>query len=358
VLLDRFCYNEATNKTGGKNMKHTKRLLSLILALSLCLSLTACASADDKAFEEADALLAAGDYEGAIAAFSSIGRYQEISAKIAEAEKLHQETQRMANLANAEALFGNWVNVATDFIDFITLTLNSDGTSVLAFGDEVYNSTFDFENNTLSINNPYFAFSVETVDGLTHLVSGDMGLDMVPEANYSEFALQEIELTIDNWQEYFEMKEVNGIRKNSFGEVEAVYPTVGIFLKEEYYDRLPEYFDTMNIAFELTYDETPYVVPNCTPEEFQWDFAGQYEREPATKLPSWWEVPTGCTADGTLNDNRNSTWIAEESPYFNTVSCEIYAIGSAGGDQTMYLNLWTNIQMNRVTGTLPLFPAK
>ena len=339
-------------------MKNTKRLLSLILALVMCLAMTACASEEDKAFEAADALLAAGDYEGAIAAFSAIGRYQEITEKIAEAEKLHQEAERLANLANAEGLFGHWINIKTNFIDKITLTLNNDGSSVLVWGDDVYNSNFNCVNKAISIYDPYFEFKIQQYDGITHLVSEDMGLDLVPEANYSAYELQEIAITADNWHEYFEIKEVNGIRKNGFGEIEAVYPTVGIFLKEEYYSRLPEYIENMNISFEVSYDETPYVVPNCKPEEFNWDFAGQYEREPATKLPSWWDVPTGCTADGRLNDNRNSDWLPEESPYCNTVSCEIYAIGTAGGDQVMYLNLWTNIQMNRATGTLPLFPAK
>ena len=64
-------------------MKKTLRmLLCLVMALVLCIGLCACASEEDKAFEAANALLEAGDYDGAIAAFSAIGRYQEISAKI------------------------------------------------------------------------------------------------------------------------------------------------------------------------------------------------------------------------------------------------------------------------------------
>ena len=340
-------------------MKNTKRFLSLILALVMCLAMTACASEEDKAFEAADALLAAGDYEGAIAAFSSIPRYQEISAKIEEAEKLRMEAEKQTHIANAQPLYGNWINADVDnFGSDITLAINADGNCTMVWGDTVTDSTYGCKDSTFSVLMMGIDLKIETVEGITHLVNEEFNMDFVAEANYSAFALQEIELTMDNWQEYFEIKEVNNIRKNAFGEVESVYPTVGIFLKDEYYSRLPQYFDNLNIAFELTYDETPYVVLNCSPEEFKWDFAGQYEREPATKLPSWWEVPTGCTADGILNDNRNSDWLPEESPYCNTVSCEIYAMGAAGGDREMYLNLWTNIQMNRVIGILPLFPAK
>ena len=337
-------------------MKDTKRLLSLILALVLCLSLTACASADDKAFEEADALLAAGDYEGAIAAFSAIGRYQEIAAKIAEAEKLHQEAQRLAILANAEGLFGHWINIKTDFVDKIALTLNNDGTSVLSWGDDVYNSTFDCENNTITVYNPYFAFAIQKVDGVTHLVESDMGLDLVPEANYSAYELQEIAITSDNWQEYFELKEANSITLNAFGEVEYVQPSLGLFLKEEYYSRLPENYWDVDIAFEVTYDETAYKILNCAPADFNYNLIGTYEKEPTTP-PSWWELQTGCTSIGQVSDRRNADWVAQESPYYNTFSAEIYVYGGSASDsKTQYTAGWTNIQVSRVIGTLKLFP--
>ena len=341
---------------GGKNMNHTKRFLALILALTLCLSLTACTSAEDKAFEAADALLAAGDYEGAIAAFSSIGRYQEITEKIAEAEKLHQEAQRLANLANAKDLFGHWVNIKTDFVDYITLTLNADGTSVLAWGDDVYNSNFDYVNNAISVYNPFFEFKVQQYGGSTHLVSEDMGLDLVPEANYSAFALQEIAITMDNWQEYFELKECNSVSLNAFGEVEYVQPSLGFFLKEAYYSRLPENSWDVDIAFEVTYDETAYKVIGCTPEEFNYNLMGTYEKEPTTP-PSWWELQTGGSSIGQVSDRRNADWVAQESPFYNTFSAEIGMYGGGASDgKTQYVTGWTNIQISRVTGTLKLFP--
>lgn len=337
-------------------MKNIKRFLSLMLALVMCLAMTACASEEDKAFEAADALLAAGDYEGAIAAFSSIGRYQEISEKIAAAEQLYLDAQRLANVANAEGLFGNWVNIKTNFIDVITLTLNSDGTSVLSWGDDVFSSTFDCENNTISTNNPYFVFTIETVNGVTHLVDNDMGLDLVPEANYSDFALQEIAITTDNWQEYFEMKEVNSITVNAFGEVASVYPSLGVFLKEEYYSRLPENYWDVDIAFEVTYDETVNKALNCAPDDFDYNFIGTYEKEPTTP-PSWWELETGGSSIGQVSDRRNADWVAQESPYYNTFSAEftVFVDGFSDGN-TQYISGWTNVQVSRVIGTLKLFP--
>ena len=55
-----------------------KRLIALALILMMCLGMTACgASEDEKAFEEANALLDSGDYEGALEKFYSIGLYNQ-----------------------------------------------------------------------------------------------------------------------------------------------------------------------------------------------------------------------------------------------------------------------------------------
>ena len=338
-------------------MKNIKRFLSLILALVLCLAMTACASEEDKAFEAADALLAAGDYEGAIAAFSSIGRYAEISEKIYEAEMLRIEAERLNSIANAEAFFGNWINIGKDFVDIsISLTLNSDGSSHMIWGEEVYDATFGCKDNIVIVDTPYMELKVEEINGITHLIAAEYNMDFVTEADYPAFALQDIEITMDNWQEYFEMKEVNSIQVNAFGEVSSVRPAIGIFLKEEYYDRVPDNYWDVDISFEVTYDEVFYKLLNCTPDDYNYDLSGQYEKEPAT-APSWYELKAGNTAIGQVFENRDSDWISEESPFYNTLSCEIGIYGGGYSDgNNQYITGWTNIQISRVIGTLRLYP--
>ena len=138
-------------------MKKHIRILSVILALSLCVSMAACSS-DDKAFEEADALLTAGDYDGAIAAFSAIGRYEEISAKIAEAEKLRNE-------ANMGFLFGTWKDLSSDQ----TLTLREDSTYMLVAGAETWTGTYTYENNVVTISQPIvLSFELVNDEDITH----------------------------------------------------------------------------------------------------------------------------------------------------------------------------------------------
>ena len=340
-------------------MKHTKRLLSLILAMALCLAMSACSSAEEKeaaalklaenaAFAEAEALLAAGDYEGAIAAFSAIGRYQEISDKIAEAEKLRNES-------NMGFLFGVWKEIK-DVSNDSALTLQEDGTFLLTSGTEKYTGTYTYENNTVTISQPMvLSFVLGEKDGITHLVCDMLG-DFVPEANYDDLCAKEIEITVDNWQDYFEMKEVNNIQVNQFGEVSSVRPSIGIFLKEEYYSRLPENYYNVDISFELTYDEEVYQLLGGMPDNFEWDFIGLYELVPAE---SRWRdnSETGCTDICTVNDRRHDTNISEQSPFFNTVSAQ-WGIIRSGTSSSNYVLCHgaTNIQVSRVIGTLKLFP--
>lgn len=341
-------------------MKNAKRFLTLILALVMCLAMTACASEEDKAFEAADALLAAGDYEGAIAAFSSIGRYAEISEKIYEAEMLRMEAERLSGIANAEAFFGNWINISPYYTEAtVTLVLHADGIGTMSWGEDSYDSNFSYKDNTISLDNPIMELKINEINGITHLISEEYNMDFVSEADSAAFTPVDIEITLDNWQDYFEMKETKSIQVNAFGEVSYVQPAVGIFLKEEHYDRLLENYWDMELAFELTYDETPYKVLNCTPEDFDYSFLGNYEMEPATNVPSWWEMQTGCTVIGNVYDNRNADWLAEQSPFNGTFSAEIGMYGGGYGDNNaQYVSLWTNIQVSRVTGTLRLYPAK
>lgn len=52
--------------------------------------------------------------------------------------------------------------------------------------------------------------------------------------------LTEVEITMDNWQEYFELRESEQVRVNDRGVTIQREFGYGVFLKQEYMDRLPE----------------------------------------------------------------------------------------------------------------------
>lgn len=78
--------------------------------------------------------------------------------------------------------------------------------------------------------------------------------NLIEELTPSEQQISsEIEITLDNWYQYFEVKDAPLWEENAFGEAETLYARYCLFLKDEYRDRV----DTMKesiIAFAFEYD--------------------------------------------------------------------------------------------------------
>jgi len=322
-------------------MKIGKKLIFLCLALVLCLSLAACASEEDKAFEAANALLEAGDYDGAIAAFTAIGRYQEINDKINEAIKLREE-------ANVGFLLGTWKDVVSGH----TFQFETEGKALLtsAYGQsEITSLEYSYSEGTVRITAPIvLPLQVVEMDGVTHLVDVNNQYDLVPEAEYEALAPIVVEITMDNWQEYFELREVEDVQENTFGEAEYRQPGYAVFLKDEYVERLVTDYNAKPIGFELQYDECMYMITG--------DFlSGEYE---LTEGKPWWQsdpLGQGLTATTEVWDRRTGVY-SETSDLYNSVSGFFHNAGSwRTSDETAeYICLPINGQIIRAQGTLTL----
>lgn len=68
--------------------------------------------------------------------------------------------------------------------------------------------------------------------------------------------LQEVEITMDNWQEYFELREAQRISVSDYGEIFNREFGHGVFLKEEYVNRLAEF----DVSFGMQADVVRYQV--------------------------------------------------------------------------------------------------
>lgn len=79
-----------------------------------------------------------------------------------------------------------------------------------------------------------------------------------------------VEITIDNWQDYFEIVEGTTVRTNEFDEPESVYPTMNLVLKEGIELGVNEYGTVMGyeLAVEYGFTSAYYNVEmdleNCT----------------------------------------------------------------------------------------------
>lgn len=351
-----------------------KKLFALMLALSLVLSLAGCASDSEKAVKEAQSLLDAGDLDGAIAALSqvseyatltdaliqaasqkadalvqagsydealallaSLGGYQQVADKVAAVEELRQQ-------ADVGFLLGTWKNIPSD----LELTFEADGTGIIGSYGERFSLTYRHSDGIVNVLSPMpFSLDVTEKDGVIHLIgnTNSLALDLVPEANYEALAPQTVEISIDNWDTYFELRETFNGYRNEFGEYVYRMPTYGMFLKDEYCALLTE--GGANVDFEISYDEVLYQIDDNAGDAEKGVFSDDCVLTPANV--DWDYLETGALATASLVDYRGYSAGTSQD---NTVSAIFFNLSYPYDE--IYLLSAGNIQLSRVQGTLTL----
>jgi len=253
-----------------------KRIFCIFLSILMLLSMAACSQPDPEqvAFEAACALLEEGKYQEAIEAFSALESYRRIQGKINEAEAAmnaewlaSEEAARQAELEKLGFLYDTtWYELGgTMELTFDECqnggsplhclywdhwgTLESYETHWEFIGGEIWISHLPGLDPDASGENGYRA-TAEDRDGVTHLLIGE--LDFVCSEDYGPFAPVEIEITLDNWQEYFEIREGYKWEQDDFGVTNGVRIITAIVLKEEYRDRTV--LELTNVVFGYTSD--------------------------------------------------------------------------------------------------------
>ena len=311
-----------------------KKFIALALILMLCLGMTACgASEDEKAFEEANALLEAGDYEGALEKFYSIGLYNQT------AEKIYQIEEQL-RAEKVSFLTGTWKDLNND----LTLTFSekgkftvtdSDGTG--SDGEAWYDA-----NDQLYL---FEAVEIREIDGVTHM-TGEYN-DWVSEADYEVIGPRSVEITMDNWNDYFEIRETDDQYRNAFGEIEWKGFGFGVFLKDDVASRLKNTYDSVNVSVKAAYDTVMYKATGTLEGgDFQKGEPGQPKwlneetRREEAVMEVW--MMTGPEREGS---GCYGCYCATFTGY-NTIEEE--------GDT--YIIVFENPEILNVTGTLTLFP--
>jgi hypothetical protein len=250
-------------------------------------------------------------------------------------------------MADQEAnghLYGTWKNLYNDSV----LTLEAMGQGTLDGEACVYAAT----DSELTISGQEQDITLEITDhnGILRLVNRGAGWDLVPEAEAEAFAPVTVELTMDNWEEYFILKEVM-----STGYTGAVMPEEGIpdfeiWMKPECIDRLVDTptDDSMklNVVFTFNYDAACYQhksdsegVPTFT-----------FRDTPPANMVSMIPAPRECP----LVDWRSYGMVANDD------QCPVYAWGgwySGMGDDTSGTTLYpVNPSVASVSGTITLLP--
>lgn len=343
-----------------------KRILCIILSILMLLSLAACGEPEPDpeqlAFEAACALLEEGKYQEAIAAFSRLESYRKVQEKIDEAEAAleaqwlaSEEAARQAELEKLGFLYGTTWHELGGTAE-LTFEEHQNGGSPLhcrhwedretledfdahwKFIDgEIWISYFPGLDPDTSGEYGYRA-TAEERDGVTHLLVGD--LDFVRSEDYGPFAPVEIEITLDNWQEYFEFIGGKKWEYDDFGIATGVWFATAIVLKEEYRDRLV--LAHTDIAFGYTYD-------TLTRNIAKLDFAALIAEPGGVRYINDKDYYDTCTFSASSSSIRTDNTAIPEFP---EVYCLLISTLCWEGENSIYV--CEDFTIARVAGTLVL----
>ena len=245
-----------------------KKIIALALVVVLCLSLSACGKSE--AVKNVEAMIdALGEItlesEPAVAAAEAA--YQALTdeekGKVSNIDILTEARERITILSYA----GEWVLVSNGNWRMEKLHLYEDFT---------VDSEIDLANKWELVDNGiYFPeywkwagkFEKKTIDGIDHLISVSFddpnGIGSIPEVqNFvrpEDANITEHEITIENWNTYFEIVEVCAVEKDGFGDIEDCQNLLMLVPKAEYLNCLVpfDYVDEREhkITIEIQYQE-------------------------------------------------------------------------------------------------------
>ena len=233
-----------------------KKLLALLLAIVLCLSMTACG---DKEYDELIEMLEAGDYESAIAYIRSM-QGSEGNLKLDGVIGIQVETNATEPLtAEITAILnkipGKWVcttekeNAPKEFLFRADGTCTVDGKNLIwkrngttthssLNGKSILSLTIQ-EGDVNRYDATFYQGNGEEIVLTCEVYEDSNNTNSISGVYYvNHDAYDMVELSADNWQEYFEWTEEFCYDTNAFGEVSSLGTKYFFSLKEEYYNRL------------------------------------------------------------------------------------------------------------------------
>lgn len=207
-----------------------KKAIALLLALVMCLCLCACGKASD--YEAAVSLMDAGSYEEAITAFAELGDYEDSSQKLAECENVVSYSKALALFESGE--FEDALAIFSTLGDY----QDSAEKKVECENEIAYNEAIALiEAGQYQEARVIFQRIPEHEDVTDYL------------ARYKT-----IEITPENWEEYFMTVQNPRWQENAFGEGELWAIEYCLTLKDEYASKLV----TANVAMGFSSNWSAY----------------------------------------------------------------------------------------------------
>ena len=234
-----------------------KKILALVLVCVMCLSLCACGE-EAKLYEKYEAVITAlenEDYEGAVSEIYNIylesdqgkadqaaAESEQAEAEAAEAESEAAQKELEANLI--AAITGEWIpdNYSVREYEAPPVTVGADNT--VEINGESY--TFEVENayeNSINLSikdgdTVSYRLNAYTDDSNRYHLSVSKAVDDDNYTSVGEYYLAsqytKVDLTVDNFFDYFEFYQKTTQSKNEFDEVEGLSIGSCYKLKDEH----------------------------------------------------------------------------------------------------------------------------
>ena len=154
------------------------------------------------------------------------------------------------------------------------------------------------------------------------------------------FEAEPVEITLDNWHQYFELKEIVRPSTNSFDEIEGLSWYWNLALKEEY---LPAFVNNYEFAIEYTYSGNVVKILKYDSSD------GSFTIEPAgeKEIPPNYRIYESdpYTTDTTMWDAANGTSLTSE-----WVNSDFFS--QEGTVSTGYVTAATDLTISRISGTI------
>ncbi len=249
-----------------------KRIVAILLAGILCVSMTACGGNGD--YDELIQMLEDGDYSAAIDYIEDLqGNSLGDLIVDGEIDKDNPDEFTTAQQELLQALYDEYICIKEMEGYPKTVTFRNDGTcsidgKELAWGKSNYAFMYgllsldiidgDKRSYTADISqsdNGELAFRLYKLEREDNSASAIMGGPTYVSANNYDTVV----ITMDNWQEYFQWSEETSYSTNGFGELSSMSTYYRLSLKQEYFDRLSQYVTHTGTA-EISYTSRTYQV--------------------------------------------------------------------------------------------------
>lgn len=319
-----------------------KRCITMMLVFAMCLSLCACGKSE--AVKNVESLIEAiggvtVDSEAAVVAaekaYNSLS--EEDKSTVENAFVLESARESLDALLFERAILGTWISINSG----ASYTFMENGECIYTDSDNNSSLTYEITEQTIRVTTAIskLVFNLEEDSrSVVHMIDETSGIDCVSESDYSAFAPEEIEITLDNWQNYFEIRPANRTECDAFGTIIHYVYGYAFFLKDEYMDRVASISDIafkVNAAFEY--------------RQVEWD---------TQQLIEGGKIGETEVAEvvATIADYRDNTISQGHSDLDGYIAAYIPDIGGYG-DFNLYWSFYTDeFDVIDVKGTLELAP--